>query len=330
MPGSLLVPNEDGVLVPVEADVLEPASETERVLSLAANSGGSGEGMSHFAQASRCGRRARLSQERYSHFAESSAPLPSSKNHFVIGSVYHKLQELARRKHNYTLDYNEQFANPNVAEGVRLYKGWLRHWGLDYWGECLGVEVHLTDDKTFMRPLEDNDPFPPEKFESLGDWAKRADTTWKPICVTGALDMVVDMDWEACERARKRGLDLTPGRRIIDWKTADGPSDGTQYAEGLQALWYCHLWNLHNPETPVDGIIFDVIYKRSRRKDRTVLADDFGAHYVPYGMESVDVLRGMVMQGHYNITADRPNRSECVTWRGEICPFRTHGQCDAT
>ena len=311
---SLLLPNEDGVLEPSGTADLGPVSENERVLSLAANTGGSGEGMSHYSQASRCGRRARLSAARYKRFADEGASLPASKNHFVIGSVYHKLHELARRDDKPMLDYNEQFKNPNVAEGVRLYRGWLNMWSLDFWGDCLGVEVQLADKETFaLDKTSDPDMVDPHDR----------------INVTGQLDMVVDMDDAACDRARRRGLELTPGRRIVDWKTADSPSDGTSYRDGLQAIWYCHLWNLHHPEAPVDGIIFDVVCKRSRRKDRSVLLEDFQAFYVPAGVETVEALRGMVLQGHRNIAEDSPNRSECVSWRGDVCPFRLNGECDA-
>lgn len=319
MTARTLVPNEDGVLVPSEAEAIGPISENERVLSLAANSGGSGEGMSHYSQASRCGRRARLSSARYASFAENKRSLPATKNHFIIGSVYHKLHELARNPSDVVLDYNEQFKNPNVAEGVRLYKGWLRTWGLDFWGKCLGVEVNLADDTTFKSEKDPNLPF----GEGMG-------APGESINVTGQLDMVVEMDEAACMRAKRRGLDLTPGRRIIDWKTSDSPSDGTNYREGMQAIWYVHLWNLHNPERPVDGIIFDVVNKRSRRKDRSVLLDDFQAYYVPCGLESVEVLRGMILQGHRNVVEDIPNRSECITWMGDVCPFRLNGECNAT
>lgn len=317
MPGKYLIPNEDGILVPSDVPEMHELSESERALSLASNSGGSGEGMSHYSQASRCGRRAKLSAARYAAYRDKGAALPLTKNHFVIGSVYHKLHELARREDKsdtLVIDFDEQYQNPNIAEGVRLYKGWLRHWGLDYWGKCLGVELNLEDTTTF------------KELETI----RENEECEHPIRVTGQLDMIVEMDQAACDRAAKRGLELTPGRRIVDWKSADGPSDGVQYREGMQALWYCHLWNLHNPDRPVDGIIFDVVMKRSRRKDRSVLADDFQAFYIVCGMETVESLRGMVLQGHRNIVEDVPNRSECVTWRGEICPFRTYGDCDAT
>lgn len=324
MAGKLLVPNDEGVLVPqgVEVTPLDAVSANERMLSLAANTGGSGEGMSHYAQASRCGRRARLSAARYAAFAEEGRALPATKNHFVIGSVYHKLHELARRPEKPALDYNEQFKNPNVAEGARLYRGWLRTWSLDFWGECLGVEIKLADSETFAMQgtVGDGTAACAEYPELAHDHS---------INVTGALDMVVDMDEAACERAKRRGLELNPGRRIVDWKTSDSPSDGTNYREGLQALWYTHLWNLHHPEQPVDGIIFDVVNKRSRRKDRSVLLEDFQAYYVPCGLESVDSLRGMITQGHRNIVEDVPNRSECISWMGDVCPFRLNGACDA-
>ena len=70
--------------------------------------------------------------------------------------------------------------------------------------------------------------------------------------------------------------------------------------------------------------------KRSRRKDRGVHEDDFQAFYVPCGLESIESLRGMILQGHRNVVEDIPNRSECVSWRGEVCTFRLMGTCDAT
>jgi len=309
MNGNILLPNEDGVLVPVTAaeELDATLSETEKALSLAVNSGGSGLGMSYYSGAAKCGRRARLSQERYQSFRDSNATLPPTKNHFIVGSVFHKLHELARINEvdpfatPPTLDADEQYKNPNVAEGMRLYRGWLRQWTLGFWGKTIAVEEHLTDEETFA-----------------------------PASVTAAIDMVVELDEAACERALTRGLDLKPGIYLCDWKTADGPSDGTQYREGLQALWYPYVWQKFNPDKPPLGTIFDVTMKRSRRKDRSVLRDDFQAFFVPYGLESVETLRGMVMQGYRNVQEDVPNRAECCDWRGEVCPFRVMGTCDAT
>ena len=298
--GKILVPDERGVLVP--EDQAAPTSDAERVLSLAANSGGSGKGMSYYSVAARCGRKANLDTARREQFRDANAPAPATKNHFVVGSVYHKLQELAHGPVNDLpiIDLNERWANPNVAEGVRLFKGWLRTWGAGFWGRTVAVEEHLEDTETFGVP------------------------------VTAALDMVVYMDTEACERAKRRGLTLEPGHYIVDWKTADGPSNGVAYSEGIQALWYCYVWNNQHPNMPVNGIIFDVVNKRSRRKDRSVLLDDFQAHFVPCGLERADdALRGLILQGHQNAVENRPNRAECISWQGDICPYRLSGECDA-
>jgi len=297
-----LVPDDNGVLVPSDEGMgIGEVSANEHLLSLAANSGGSGAGMSHWAQASRCGRRARLSAERYQRFADEGRELPASKNHFIIGSVMHKLHELARKPDpSVVLDYNEQFKNPNVAEGTRLYKGWLRHHGLHFYGEPTAVEQHLSDENTFA-----------------------------PATVTAAIDMVVELDVAACSRLRSWGLEVPPGVTLVDWKSADSPSDGTNYKEGLQSLWYPYIWNLHNPDRPAQGIIFDVTMKRSRRKERAVLRDDFQKFFVPFGLESVESLRGMVMQGYRNVEDNIPNRSECTSFFGGTCPFKTNGECDA-
>lgn len=321
---SILVPNEHGVLTPSDfTEAPGELSETERILSLAANGGGSGTGMSYYSLAAQCGRKARLNAEKYARFRDKGIALPPTKNAFIIGSVYHKLHELARRTgHDIpTLDLNERWQNPNVAEGVRLYKGWLRTFGKDFWGRCLGVEVHLVDSTTFECQCGPHSGDIPT-YDCQGS----PDT----IPVTAALDMLVEMDDAACERAKRRGLELTPGRYIVDHKTSDGPSTGVAYAEGIQALWYCSVYNLQNPHAPVNGIIFDCVNKRSRRKDRTVLPEDFQAHLVTCGLEGVDALRGMVQQGHENVVANRPNRAMCVDWMGNVCPFRMSGECDAT
>ncbi len=330
MSGRLLVLNEHGAYVPSDGNAtsdgragieLAHVSETEKILSLAANGGGSGTGMSYYSVAARCGRKARLDTERRAMYRNTDAPLPATKNHFVIGSVYHKLHELARANNNLPLiDLNERWQNPNVAEGVRLYKGWLRTWGVDFWGRCLGVEVKIIDTQTFpcvCGPHSGDDP----TYDCPGDG--------ETIPVTAALDMIVEMDDAACERAKRRGLELSPGRYIIDWKTSDGPGNGVGYAEGLQALWYCAAWNQQNPHQQVSGIVFDVVNKRARRKDRSVLAEDFQAHYVPCGLEDVQALAGLVQQGHENVTANRPNRAECTDWQGNVCAFRMSGECDA-
>lgn len=324
MSGKVLLPNEHGILVPTDHEdgsELAHVSDTEKMLSLAANGGGSGTGMSYYSVAARCGRRARLDTERRARYRNSEAPLPATKNHFVIGSVYHKLHELARANNNLPLiDLNERWQNPNVAEGVRLFKGWLRTWGRDFWGRCLGVEVQIVDSTSFpctCGPHSGDDP----TYDCHGNG--------ETVPVTAALDMIAELDEAACERAKRRGLEVTPGRYIIDWKTSDGPGNGTGYAEGLQALWYCGVYNRQNPHAPVEGIIFDVVNKRARRKDRTVLPEDFQAHLVTCGLEDIDALAGLIQQGHENVVMNRPNRAECVTWQGDVCPYRLSGECDA-
>ena len=324
MSGKVLLPNEHGILVPTDHEdgsELAHVSDTEKVLSLAANGGGSGTGMSYYSVAARCGRRARLDTERRALYRNSDAPLPATKNHFVIGSVMHKLHELANSDNGLPLiDLNERWQNPNVAEGVRLYKGWLRTWGKGFWGRTLGVEVQIVDTRSFPCTCGPHSgPHPTYDCPGNGE----------TVPVTAALDMIVEMDEAACERAKRRGLELSPGRYIIDWKSSDGPSNGISYAEGLQALWYTSAWNEQNPHQQVLGIIFDCVNKRSRRKDRSVLLEDFQAHYVPCGLEPMGALAGLIQQGHENVVADRPNRAECCDWQGNVCPYRLSGECDA-
>lgn len=271
-------------------------SAAELAIAKAINSGGSGRGMSYYSAASRCGRRSRLQDERHQSVVEQgNEGLPQTKHALVIGSIYHLLHEQLRRpRPDLELDFTEAVTNPNVVEALRMFRGFKNIWGAGYWGRTVEVEHRLH-------------------------------TTIGGEVVSGTMDMVAELDEEAAARAQRRLPGITPGRYVIDWKTADSDSDGVALAEGLQAMWYPTLWNRMYPATPVEGIIFDIAMKRGRRKDRAMYATDFQAVLVrtPPDNEGevIDALRGMVKQGALNVLHDIPNRAECVDWRGQVCPF---------
>lgn len=307
-----LIPNEKGALKPAGSQVTpEPLlSLNELALHHAVNSGGSGQGMSYWANAAKCGRRALLSEQKYSGYRDVQSTLPILKNHFIVGSVYHAMQEGWRREFP---DYGHSdminYVNVNVQEAARLFKGYRQLWQRDLWGDALAIEQQLP------------------ATEEAKDTVKRlfgAD-------VTAKVDMVVELKEKNLENARKRLPDLMPGRYIVDFKTAEQPSVGSElaYKMGLQALWYPLVWNLQNPHLTVSGTIFDVIYKRSRRAPRPFTSDDFAAYFAPLhdAEKSTKDLRGMVAQGRFTTREFLGNRAECVSWRGEVCPFFAK-ECD--
>lgn len=303
---SPLVTNAEGAFRPAATMVTPEGllSENELALHRCVNSGGSGRGMSFWSGASRCARKVLLAERKYKTYRDVESTLPMQKNHFLVGSLYHAMQEGWRKEDPpYCYSEDESYVNVNVQEAARLFRGYMANWPRELWGKCIGAEVQLPADERCKREI----------FNHFG-------------CeVTGKVDMVTELQPKHLDAARQRLPEITPGRYIVDFKTADMPGSGIAYQLGLQAMWYPLLWNLQHPETPVSGIIFDCIYKRSRRAPRPFTPDDFGAYFAPFYPDSnkltVNGLRGMVEQGKRNVEGNTPNRGECVSWRGEICQF---------
>ena len=301
-----------GVANPVPAPAPNGATPLEVAIASAINTGGSGRGMSYYSAAARCGRRARLSEERREAFTAAGRDgLPRDKNAFAIGSIYHLLHQQAREpRADLELDFSDAYTNINVIEALRMYRGWMNVWGRDYWGRTLAVE---------------------RKLPESGAEVREAIARTFGAQVNGTVDMVVELGDDDAVRAQRRLPGIQAGRYVLDWKTADSDADGVAYALGLQAMWYPALWNWCYPDAPVSGIIFDVALKRGRRRDRAMYADDFQAFFVETAQNShqrvVSLLRGMVRQGRLNVLHDVPNRAECVDWRGQTCPF-LNGECD--
>lgn len=312
-PGRILEPGSSGALEPLTTSPRGLLSDEEFEIHKGINSGGSGRGGSFWAGASRCGRRALLSERKYAHFRDIESTLPLLKNHFLVGSIYHLLHE------NWRMEFPklsamdatpDKYSNVNVQEGARLFQGYASNWSREMWGETLAVERQL-----------------PESADVASDIMCTFGAE-----LTGKVDMVVELRHEHLDEARRRLPEIAPGFYIVDFKTAEMPGNGLGYQMGLQSLVYPYLWNQQFPSRPVSGTIFDVIYKRSRRKPAPFTSGDFGAYFAPYKIENqahvAASLKGMIQQGKYTTENFIPNRSECCSWRGEICQY-FNKECDA-
>ncbi len=253
--------------------------------------GGSEAGMSYWSTAAACGKRALLDKRK----ALSGDRL----KHYDVGSVYHKLHELWRLGDHVELEIDKlpaELTTPEMVEAIRLFNGWRVFWPKDYWGRTLAVEqevaVTLLNEKVTARP-----------------------------------DLVVDITEEDLPRIKSRVELPGPGRYIIDFKTAAGENDPLVYSESLQAVWYCNAWKEATGEQ-CEGIIFDIIYKHPRRKDRSITEESFGAVFASaYGRHVADI-QGLVEQGRDNVMRAKAynlgNRAECVRWspyKAITCPY---------
>lgn len=298
---SVFIDNEDPTL---RAAFLESCRK-------ACYTGGSGEGASFWAQAASCGRKARLSRERSQKARDELWPLPPNLHALSVGSIYHWLHE-AWQTGDPTLEgMYLTHDNPNVVEAVHLFKGYARFHRKNFWGSMLRVEYHLPHSER----------------------ARAQVVSMYGRMVTAALDMVVEIqDADLAEIYKRRPSlkgELVAGRYIVDHKTASQPGSDAPFREGSQALWYPAAYNLEHPDAPCMGIIFDIIYKQPRRKDRLVKPDDFSAILCYSSMSRPETMAGMVKQGALNVLQDIPNRAHCVDFRGMRCPFLDDG-CDQT
>lgn len=254
-------------------------------------SGGSEAGMSYWAKAAACGKMALIGKRK--------GQEGERHKHYDVGSVYHKLHELWRLGNPIDVDLQTlpaELTSPEMVEGIRLFNGWRAFWDRDFWGRTVAVEkdvaVEIAGEKVTARP-----------------------------------DLVVDINESDLERIRSRVEVPAPGRYIIDFKTAAGENDPLVYSESLQAVWYPNAW-LEATGEQIEGIIFDIIYKHPRRKDRSVTTESFGAVFAGAYGRHVNDIQGLVEQGKANVLRAQAynlgNRAECVRWspyKAITCPY---------
>ena len=295
-------------------------TDLEARISEIVGKGSSGRGNSFYAGAAECGRRQRLLDAKRDQYKDVAGILPAFRNKFLVGSVYHALQELYHRGQlhsRYEQDaHSPSFRNnQNLADGWRLFSGWVRNFDIDFWGETIAVELALPD----------------------SDEATCAVAASLDVEYTARIDMVVRIGASDLPRIQTRLPDLrTPGIYLLDWKTRDSHGGHDTYINGLQALTYPLLYNLAHPDAPCQGVIWDVVVKHSRRKvTNPVKREDFDACFVSTALSHHDLrgpaeqLRGMIDIGFRNYLNDIPNRAACTSFTGEQCQFRATGACDA-
>jgi hypothetical protein len=301
---------------PADVDI----TDLEQRIAGIIGQGSSGRGNSFYAGAAECGRRQRLLDAKRKTFASVAAILPAERNKFLVGSVYHALQELYHSEQLQDAHFEDARSpsftgNENLRDGWRLFDGWRRNWDKDFWGETIAVERQIPRTKAGERQIQ-------SMFAAQ---------------YTARIDMLVRIGASDLPRIQTRLPHLrTPGLYLLDWKTRDSHGGHDAYINGLQALSYPLLHNLTEPQEPCAGIIWDVIVKHSRRKTvQPVKREDFDACFVSTVLSHHDLrgvaqeMRGMIDIGSRNYRLNIPNRSACTSFTGEQCQFRLSGACDA-
>lgn len=282
--------------------------------------GSSGRGMSYWGDAANCGRLALLKEKHGNMETVEDADEPQALS---VGSYYHSLHEVGLRGQASGEVWDQtdtQVADPSFLEAVRLYRAYTKEWGsaTQRWhAELLGVEVQIPS-------TEKGQALSRELFGDV---------------VTGRLDALIYIPESELEAVYQDTNLLLPagGRYILDHKTAKQRSDKHQweFTFGLQSITYMHIYNQEHPEAPIQGMIFDQIYKAHKDPSRYPLLTKAGdikraASYDAFlavahpGEEKV--IQALVQLGKDNVAQNRTNPKHCFGGF-KPCEFFKNGLC---
>lgn len=268
-------------------------------------------GYSWWQVAGACGRKRLLTTQHAEMLAEEKS------ENLRIGSYYAALKEhwLKGKIPDGTAMDLRSIQDSDFAESLRLFEFYTEHFGKDYWGELLGIEVQLPVDSVHRRLTVD--------FFGVPD----------DLCPTGALDSLRRLsadDVRRLEADRKITL-RGPGLYSVDDKTAGARMTDIKalpYTHGPQATQYMTIWNLAGGE-PILGTILDVIVKHVdlRRHDESPKKlSSIQTLFTPYTEETPRVAKAMISEAYLQYQSGRPNPYSCIGEYG-MCVFFNKGLC---
>lgn len=159
-----------------------------------------------------------------------------------VGVIFHKMLEIyySKKMKDVVFKYQEGVEDPDYAEALRLFNAYRENFPPTELGKVLGCEVLVeTDDPTVVGVA----PY------------------------TGRIDMVVELDQEACDQLLEtRKLSVNPGVYLMDTKTTSRMNKNLplKYEHSLQVAAYQVLWNHLNPDTPCLGMIMNVVVRNKK------------------------------------------------------------------
>lgn len=262
---------------------------------------GSGTGMSYYNTAMLCPRKANLDKE----YNENRHGTSSS-----VGTIFHKYME------HYHKDGIKEFAieeadvalNADLVEANRLFREYTSRHPARYFGRVVGVEKRA-----------------PEEGTSLGTIQREALQNLFQIEYTMRADLVVEVGTlDVLHLSKIQGLEeIKPGYYLVDHKTTGKtPSNGVlDYMARPQFPAYMMAWNACFPETPVLGMIANVIVRHKKLTEASFLK-----FLVPFPSEQ----RQRGVKNYLNYAAvraktDEINLGACSTYG--LCYHFTTGAC---
>lgn len=273
--------------------------------------GSSGRGISYWAKAASCGRKANLEEAAGPREARVEG-MDDDPDALMVGTYYHQLHEMKIRGQTSDLVWdgqNEAFT-PSFTEAVRLFRGYMDHWGsvgARWGGHVVGTEVGIpqTDaGRAKIRKLFGDD-------------------------VTGRVDALVEVT-DPAQVYENTGLTLEPGLYLLDFKSLKSHSEQHRWSYGfsLQAATYLEIYNLEHPEAPAKGMLFDCIFKHKalRKIPDAKGGSSFQAYLQAPNPSDPQVIEALVTLGKRNVSEDIANPAECLSGFSPCFWFRS-GKC---
>lgn len=275
--------------------------------------GGSTHGLSKLRNAIFCGRKANLDAESFEAYKEEHGVNMSLEGEgpAYIGSVAHALLEAYHKGEldRQAIHIQDINVDSDLYEGVRIFSEYTKHFGPEFYGEVLEVEV----EHAAREGLTGGVPY-----------------TIKP-------DLVVRATEESVARVEERfpTVLLDPGKvYIIDHKTKKQTGitkDPIQYPEDPQFNLYPIVWQDLHPTEEVGGMIANCMVRHKPMKlfNKDGTLKSFYAVQVPYpDPETHLAMRSILKAGWEALQRNECTGifAGCVSY-GRMCSHLTNGSC---
>jgi len=266
---------------------------------LAANSGGSGTGMSFYSET--CARRHSL---KILQRGENTGPKSSFR--MQVGTVFHKLAELYynRQLVETALPVIEYFDDENpIHEALRIFKDYKKRF-----------------ESNLFTVLSCEELFPKDAQQ-----AAILHTFWG-VPYTFKPDMLVDVTQEQCGLLQEsHGLYLEPGKYMWDHKTHKQKDQyrALKHVYSMQFSAYQISYNLLNPAKPILGLVAGSI-----TATKVLTRDSYQTYLIPLPDEKrVETVRNYLQKKAAYLNTNECNLDSCMDWRSPPCYYLQSGQC---
>jgi len=168
--------------------------------------------------------------------------------------------------------------------------------------------------------------FTPEAFGHVVSVEEQAETEINGYGVTARFDMVVDMDEQTAGKWRERGLDVYPGRYIVDHKTMDRKKANMEsfFKLSPQFMAYPMIYNaVHQGEPQCLGMIANCVIRH-----KTFTNESFQQLLIDAPTEAqIHSLEQWITLGGQLEETNGCNLSGCINSWGRVCSHYESGRC---